>query len=247
MGAYTGYLYLLAVVVLGILIRVLTPIVKGWFGEKIVASILSSLPEAEYKILNNIMLRTDYGTTQIDHIIVSLYGIFVIETKNYKGWITGTEFADNWTKNMYGKKYSFRNPLKQNYAHVKALESVLSLPEDKFVPIVAFSWNSDIKVKTKKPVVYISQLKRVILSYQEERLPISDLQYITDRILCANVDSKDNRKEHVSVIRTKVKENDMKLSNNICPRCGGMLVKRNGKYGSFTGCSNYPKCKYTLK
>jgi ribosomal protein S27AE len=246
MGDYTGYFYLLVVVVLGILIRILTPIVKGWCGEKIVATILSSLPESDYRVLNNIMLRTNYGTTQIDHIIVSLYGIFVIETKNYKGWITGSEFGDNWTKNMYGKKYSFRNPLKQNYAHVKALETLLGLDEDRFIPIVAFSWNSDIKVKTKKPVVYISQLRRVILSYQQEKIYINDIKHIAERIICANVDSKDNRKEHVSSIRNKVKENDVKVSNNICPRCGGTLVKRKGKYGSFTGCGNYPKCKYTL-
>lgn len=244
MGLYIGYFILC--IILGVTIRVLTPIVKGWFGEKIVATILSSLPENEYKVLNNVMLQTDYGTTQIDHVVVSVYGIFVIETKNYKGWITGNEFADNWTKNMYGKKYSFRNPLKQNYAHVNALETLLNLEEEKFIPIVAFSWNTEIKVKTKNPVVYISQLRKVILSYKEEKLHNSELQDIANRILSANVDSKDNRKVHVSAIRTKVKENDTKISNNICPRCGGTLVLRKGKYGSFTGCSNYPKCKYTL-
>ena len=30
-----------------------------------------------------------------------------------------------------------------------------------------------------------------------------------------------------------------------CPRCGGMLVERNGKYGKFLGCEHYPKCLYT--
>lgn len=246
MGDYIGYIYLLAAAVLGILIRILTPKVKGWFGETIVASILSGLPEIEYKVLNNIMLDTEYGTTQIDHVIVSIYGIFVIETKNYKGWITGSEYADQWTKNMYGKKYNFRNPLKQNYAHVKALKALLDLTEDIFIPIVAFSWNTDIKVKTSKPVVYINQLKKIVLSYQHEKLNINDIQHIADRIASANVDSKDNRKEHISSIRKKVSDNKTSISINVCPRCGGDLVKRKGKYGYFTGCSNYPKCKYTL-
>lgn len=72
MGACTGYFYLLIIVVLGILIKILTPKVKGWFGETIVATMLSGLPENEYKVLNNIMLNTEYGTTQIDHVIVSI-------------------------------------------------------------------------------------------------------------------------------------------------------------------------------
>lgn len=33
-------------------------------------------------------------------------------------------------------------------------------------------------------------------------------------------------------------------NNYICPKCGSKLVKRKGKYGTFTGCSNYPKCHY---
>lgn len=32
---------------------------------------------------------------------------------------------------------------------------------------------------------------------------------------------------------------------NLCPKCSGVLKHRNGKYGSFIGCSNYPKCTYT--
>ena len=47
--------------------------------------ILSSLDENEYKVLNDVMVRTQNGkTSQIDHIVVSAYGIFVIETKNYR-------------------------------------------------------------------------------------------------------------------------------------------------------------------
>ena len=154
-------------VVLSVLYKIFEPKIKGIIGEKAVAATLSGLPEQQYKILNDVMLKTDYGTTQIDHIVVSVYGIFVIETKNYKGWITGSEYADTWTKNMYGKKYTFRNPLKQNYAHVKALEEKTGLTEDNFIPIVAFSSDSDIKVKTKTPVIYIGQLKWVIKKYKD--------------------------------------------------------------------------------
>jgi restriction system protein len=33
----------------------------------------------------------------------------------------------------------------------------------------------------------------------------------------------------------------------ICPKCGGSLVERSGKFGKFYGCSNYPKCDFTRK
>jgi DNA topoisomerase-1 len=36
-------------------------------------------------------------------------------------------------------------------------------------------------------------------------------------------------------------------TGEICPECGKPLVKRNGKYGEFTACSNYPECKYIKK
>lgn len=230
-----------------ILIRNSSSVIKGRFGEKIVTSILLTLPEDKYKILNDIMLKTDYGTTQIDHIVVSVYGIFVIETKNYKGWITGDEFSEYWTKNMYKRKYQFRNPLKQNYAHVMALKSILNLSENFFIPIVAFSGNADIKVNTRKPVVYINEIYQAISSYQQEKLRVDDLNRIVDNIYLKNIVSKGDRKQHVVDIQMKVRENNAKINSHICPRCGGNLVPRNGRYGYFIGCSNYPKCKYTVK
>ena len=64
---------------------------KGRRGERAVASILSELPSSEYSVINDITLQDEHGSTQIDHVIVSVYGIFVIETKNYSGWIMGAE------------------------------------------------------------------------------------------------------------------------------------------------------------
>ncbi len=55
---------------------------KGKAGEKTVSRKLSRLPKDKYKVLNDIMLATPKGTTQIDHIVVSIYGVFVVETKN---------------------------------------------------------------------------------------------------------------------------------------------------------------------
>lgn len=110
--------------------------IKGKIGEISVASRLNLLNHNDYKILSNVVLQTkNGGTVQIDHIIVSVYGIFVIETKNYKGWIFGNENAENWLQVIYKEKNQFRNPLKQNWSHVYALKNLIAdFPNAKFIP-----------------------------------------------------------------------------------------------------------------
>lgn len=81
-------------------------ILKGWFGETMTNAVLWGVLDKEiYHRLNNVTLPKENGmTTQIDHIIISQYGIFVIETKNYKGWIFGNEKQENWTQVIKGGK-----------------------------------------------------------------------------------------------------------------------------------------------
>ncbi len=221
--------------------------VKGFLGESRVSLILDSLPQKEYKVINNVMLPTDNGTTQIDHIVVSIYGIFVIETKNYKGWISGSEYSEQWTENFYGKKFRFFNPERQNYGHIKNLQNILNLPEDVYISIIAFSPKATLKVKTEGNVVYFSKLKKTIRKY---RIPIIDadkLEILVSNILNANVDSKEKRKEHVQNIKQSINSNKRAIKQGICPKCGGKLVYKKGKYGRFQGCSNYPNCRYIKK
>lgn len=88
-------IFLVALIVFCIVLAIYRPQIKGYIGEKAVANRLSGLPTQSYIVLNDIMLLpTSYGTTQIDYIVVSVYGIFVIETKNYKGWIIGNEYGE---------------------------------------------------------------------------------------------------------------------------------------------------------
>lgn len=236
---------LIVLFVIGLIVPIIRSKLKGYLGEKEVARNLVWLPEQHYRVLNDVMLQTSYGTTQIDHIVVSVYGIFVIETKNYKGLITGTEYADQWTKNMYGKKYSFYNPLKQNYGHVKALMGVLGMSENRFIPIVAFSSNCTMHVQTTKPIVYIKQIRSVIQSYQYPMFREDELEQIIFRIADFCNTSREARKQHIEQIHTKVYNQKSDIAKGICPKCGGLLVQRKGRYGYFIGCSNYPNCRYT--
>ena len=114
------------------------------------------------------MLQVDGKTSQIDHVVVSNYGIFVIETKNYKGWILGNEYDDYWTQIIFKRKEKLRNPIKQNFGHIRALEEHLKeFIGVKSISIVVFTTKADLKVKTQTDVVYtvnlLKTIKRILL------------------------------------------------------------------------------------
>ena len=218
---------------------------KGRRGENKVASILSQLPNSEYSVINDITVQNKNGSAQIDHVIISVYGIFVIETKNYSGWIMGGEKSDQWTKNMYGHKYCFYNPIRQNYGHISALARTLLVSKNNFVSIVAFPYKADIKVHTSEHVVYFKEIVPTILSYTTKRFSISEIDKMTNQLLSLQFDSKEQKKEHIQYAKDKKNFSKSALRQGICPYCGSELKVRKGKYGTFFGCSRYPKCKYT--
>lgn len=221
-------------------------VVKGYLGEKVNGLLLQQLPANEYRIINNVIIRlADGSTTQIDHVVVSVYGIFVIETKNYKGKIYGTEYAGQWTQYMGQNSYSFMNPLHQNYKHVAVLKQLTGLEDNCFIPIVAFSGEASLKVQTKEHVVSFGQLVSVIRSYQIPRLSADMVGYYEEWIRSANNTGVWNQIQHICKVNSTIAQKERKISSGLCPRCGGKLVQRNGKRGSFLGCSNYPKCRYT--
>lgn len=225
-----------------IIFRLFFKQIKGFMGEFWVKLRLKTLPKDKYVVLNDIMIYSSSTTHQIDHLVISDYGIFVIETKMYSGFITGNEYDQKWTRH-YGKtKFYFNNPIHQNYGHVLALKDILNLDESKFIPIVCFPGREvTVKVKTKHHITTYYTLTSIIQSYT---MPIIDnKEEIINKIMSHNIKDKRLRKYHVK----NIKENIIKDDTNKCPKCGGDLIERTGKYGKFIGCSNYPKCKYTTK
>ncbi|MBO7525880.1 MAG: topoisomerase DNA-binding C4 zinc finger domain-containing protein [Clostridia bacterium] len=67
---------------------------------------------------------------------------------------------------------------------------------------------------------------------------------VFNTLLAANVTDKEARKQHVKTVKFNKARRDTAVANGKCPRCGGDLVLRKGKYGHFYGCSNYPTCKF---
>lgn len=221
---------------------------KGNAGEKAVSRKLSRLPKEEYKVLNNVMLATSKGTTQIDHIILSIYGIFVIETKNYNGWIYGGEESEYWTQNIYGHKHQFYNPILQNAGHVRTLRHTLSeYGPLQIIPIVAFSNKATLRISFRSSnVLHWNNLLRFIKQFTGCCLSREQVNDIYDKLMSVQIEqSKENKKRHIRNIHSIQEQKQDAIKSCRCPRCGHKLVLRNGKYGQFYGCSNYPRCRYT--
>ncbi|MDO3384632.1 NERD domain-containing protein [Gilvimarinus sp. SDUM040013] len=226
-----------------------SPWLKGIVGElqvKLIAKL--RLPRDIYHAFHNVTLPTVDGSTQIDHIFVSRFGIFVVETKNMKGWIFGAEKQAQWTQKIYRKSYRFQNPLRQNYKHVKALKSALELSSDTIHSVIVFIGNS--KFQTPLPanvthsggyVSYIKSFNAPVLTDTQVDDALAKLQ--TGRL-------QPNRKttrEHVQRLKNRTSAS----SHILCPRCGNTMILRKAKRGqasgnSFWGCSTYPKCHQTI-
>lgn len=238
--------FIITIFLLGIfLIRFYIPKIKGIIGEKTISSILYLLDKSKYKVINNIVIKNGNKTTQIDHIVISNFGIFVIETKNFKGWIIGNENSENWTQVIFKRKEKFYNPIKQNLGHINALKNCLNLyPHINYIPIVVFSSKSNIKVNTTSYVINSYQLIPTIKNHSELNLTETDKESIFQKIIQANIIDTFNKNEHINSIKKIKQKRKNNIHENKCPKCGENLVLRNGKFGKFLGCISYPQCKF---
>lgn len=226
----------------------------GKQGEHEVGKILAKLPE-EYRIYNDVMLYGSTSTVQIDHVVVSVYGIFVIETKNYKGEIYGREKDKTWKKSWRGTIKEFYNPIRQNKAHVAALKMNTRIKSDNvYVPIIAFSDEADIskldvsliRLKSRTATaVNFNHLIAKITKQKEKLLSETQVEKFCILIEKLRLDSEKHAKKHVKNIEKSIINKKEFSGYGKCPRCTGKLILRNGRRGFFLGCSNFPKCRYT--
>ena len=167
-------------------IKAFKPFLKGKVGEFAVSThVKLYLDKEKYTLLNNCTLPDDTNiTTQIDHILLSPYGIFVIETKNYKGWIFGSERQKIWTQKIYKNSYKFQNPLHQNYKHEKVLAEVLAdiVDPELIHSIVVFMPDCEFKTEMPNNVFRGVGWTDYVKTFENEMIPSTKLKRIQLRI-----------------------------------------------------------------
>jgi len=261
---------ILAVVLLG-LSRL--PGVKGWIGETIMrVSFSLFLPKDVYRVIHNVTIPDGQGgTTQIDHVIVSAFGVFVVETKHHRGWVFGGEKDRTWTQKIHGgHSQKFQNPLRQNYKHTECLQELLGLESSEVKSVVVFTGNCTLKTKEKLPdhVTKPGSCVRYIKSQADTILDEAAVCALENTIREERLKpSWKTSREHVAYVKGLHGEEPAAVPEPhpgpaepspadpapepVCPKCGAAMALRTAKRGAnagnqFWGCTNYPKCRQIL-
>jgi len=246
--------YLIPIFIFAVIIK--SAWFKGVLGEWQVNLLIKFfLDKNDYHLIKNVTLPTfiddkKHGTTQIDHIIVSKYGIFVVETKNMKGWIFGSETQKQWTQQIFKHKSKFQNPLHQNYKHVKTLEACLNVKNDSIFSVIIFIGDSTFKTKRPENVRFARGGIEYIKSKTDIAFNAEEVAGVIEQIESGRLErSYKTNRQHVKHVRKIIEE---KSDIKACSKCGAEMVLRKATKGKnsgneFWGCCSFPKCRNVFK
>lgn len=200
---------------------------KGYYGEWQVNRKLKKLAKLYGGLeFHDLMLEDHRSSSQIDNVLLTSKALYVIEVKNYGGYIFGNEENQYWTqtikhvntkKSRSGKiykktsisKHKFYNPLKQNKTHINKIKSLTDI--DDYVPIINIvvfgnrAYLRDVTHSNETYVVNVSQLHKLIKRLEteiEEEISNDNMIYIVEQLFEHNIEDKKRRKEHVKRIRS---------------------------------------------
>ena len=227
----------------------------GEYGEMLTERELRlvSLFGRKGKVLKNLYLpKEDGGTSEIDLVYITKKGIFVIESKNYSGWIFGNSKDQYWTQSLpNGTKNRFYNPIKQNQTHMKWLRQFLK-QDIALYSFIVFSERCELKKVTfDEPDVDVMNRDELYAAIRDlwdhtpDTLSESMVKYLYESLEpLTHVDAA-VRQAHIDAIQEKLRSSEL-----ICPKCGAKLMLRTARKGAnagqpFYGCSAFPKCRYT--
>lgn len=162
--------------------------IRGRVGESVINRLLSSFPSYRYTLIRGVLLQTSKGNVQIDHVLVSTYGIFIIESFDWGGSVCGRQDDIEWThRDSAGVEHTHFNPLAQNSRNVNALQELLGLGYDDFISILAFVSAVDLDVSVNIPVANINTLTKIIKSYKDKRFTHKQMLYLANEIKTYNM------------------------------------------------------------
>lgn len=215
---------------------------QGVLGEKTVAAVLKQCALEGDKIISNLIIAHPQTgmTPEIDHILLSTRGCFIIEVKDFSGEIYGGESERTW-RQVLGRNETvvntFYSPLKQNEAHIFHLKQILHTSVYMENIVIFVQGNTEnIPYKNifslQQFADHLNRIETKVLS-EKERDELFDA-------LTELQKQAPTKERHIQ----NIQKQQWKIENNICPRCGKKLILRNGPYGEFYGCTGYPDCKF---
>lgn len=178
----------------------------GLQGENMMRhSLEDHLDAKEYVIMHDVMLPgTDGVPTQIDHLVISRYGVFVIEMKNWVGNIYANERT--WVKYTGKRQQNLESPLRQNYRHVKTIADQLNIPEGLIHGMVAVSHRAKFMGSMPKDVYFFMQVPYIIRNFTEPCIKDSQVPEIAAAIQEWSAQVTPWEREHFAEILKSVHE-----------------------------------------
>ena len=173
---------------------------QGSNGERYIAKLLQELPEG-YRYLHDLLLKFEGYTVQIDHAVISVYGVFVIETKNFRGHIYGSSEKKRWVQINKGKKRRFYSPTIQNNRHRFVISRICKLPIEKVIPITVFVGKCELHLEDVGRIILSKDLLPYIYGITEKILSQSDVEKIFKRLESKNITSESARRHHVAYVQ----------------------------------------------
>lgn len=173
---------------------------QGGNGERYIAKLLQELPDG-YRCLHNLLLKFEGYTVQIDHVVISEYGVIVIETKNFRGMIYGSGENKRWTQVNKGKKRRFYSPTIQNNRHRFVISRICKLPIEKVIPITVFVGKCELHLEDVGRIILSKDLLPYIYGITEKILSQSDVERIFKRLESKNITSESARRHHVAYVQ----------------------------------------------
>lgn len=183
-SAYFALLGVIVVLLLGVfLFRGNRRLIQRWAGECAVnVSARFFLNKKDYHLLRNVVLPTEDETTQIDHLLVSRFGVFVVEMKNMTGLLYGPHDQDEWTEEVDGYSKLIPNPLHQHFRHAKALEEIFGLKPHTIYPVLVLVGDSEFRTEMPENVTSPRGYLPYIKSKQEPLYGNFEVEKIIEKI-----------------------------------------------------------------
>jgi hypothetical protein len=153
-------------------------------GEALLArSVRANFNTPDHHLLNHITFSLEDGTTQIDHILVSRFGVFVIETKDYKGWIFANPTQAKWTQVLFRTKFKFQNPIFQNRRHVRAVQDLLDfLPHEAIHSVVVFVGEAEFKTGVPSGVYSLDSFVDHVRACTQTLMSLNRMHFCVGRL-----------------------------------------------------------------
>lgn len=186
----------------------------GRRGENLIYDVLKPLEKYGFKFLFNLYIPRGNNrdkTTEIDVVMIGRSGVFVIESKNYSGWIFGNDRNHYWTQILYHEKHRFYNPIFQNKSHLRWIRKYVGY-DTPLHSLVVFSDRSTFKNVTYDPtethLIHRKELRETVSNIIHDKaspqITPEKIQLIYDNLIAFEKTSRKTQRTHIEEIENNL-------------------------------------------